>query len=196
MKLIAHKINTIDELNAVPKDYGVEIDLRMGVEGKIILSHDPISDIATTLYEYLDKFDHAFIIANIKESGIEEEVIDIISKKTENFFLLDIEIPFVTKNYSKYKKFLSVRYSEFESIQTVLNFTEMVDWVWVDCFRKFPLSVKDDARLKNAGFKICIVSPELQGRLDVNHVKEFRRKIESLDIIGDAVCTKYPDLWV
>ena len=42
MKLIAHKINTIDELNAVPKDYGIEIDLRMGVDGKIILSHDTI----------------------------------------------------------------------------------------------------------------------------------------------------------
>ena len=51
------------------------------------------------------------------------------------------------------------------------------------------------AVLKNAGFKLCIVSPELQGRSDHNHIMEFRSKIELLGINGDAVCTKYPDLW-
>jgi hypothetical protein len=180
MKLIAHKINTIDELNAVPKDYGVEIDLRMGVEGKIILSHDPISDIETTLYEYLDKFDHAFIIANIKESGIEEEVINIISKKTENFFLLDIEIPFVTKNYSKYKKFLSVRYSEFESIQTVLNFTEMVDWVWIDTFNILP-----HLGSELNSFKTCLVSPDRWGR--ANDIAPYLESINNCEVDVTAV---------
>ena len=180
MKLIAHKINTIDELNAVPRDYGIEIDLRMGVDGKIILSHDPISDIATTLYEYLDKFNHAFIVANIKESGIEKEVIDIISKKTENFFLLDVEIPFVTKNYNTYKKFLSERYSEFESIQTVLNITEMVDWVWVDTFNILP-----PLGSELNSFKTCLVSPDRWGR--ENDIPLYNELIQNSEISITAV---------
>ena len=40
------------------------------------------------------------------------------------------------------------------------------------------------------------VSPELQGRKERAHVIEFRREIELLGIKGDAVCTKYADLWV
>ena len=29
----------------------------------------------------------------------------------------------------------------------------------------------------------------------IEHVKEFVQNIESLGIKGDAVCTKYPELW-
>ena len=94
------------------------------------------------------------------------------------------------------EKRCAVRISEYEHIETALSLSGLVEWVWVDCFNDFPLDIKNYARLKNANFKICIVSPELQGRSDQSHVLEFRRKIESLDIIGDAVCTKYPDLWL
>ena len=55
---------------------------------------------------------------------------------------------------------------------------------------------KDEAnRLKNSGFKLCFVSPELQGREKRSQVIEFRHQIEQLGIKGDAVCTKYTDLW-
>ena len=50
-------------------------------------------------------------------------------------------------------------------------------------------------KLKSAGLKLCFVSPELQGRAEHDHVIEFRKYIELLGIKGDAVCTKYPDLW-
>jgi hypothetical protein len=50
-------------------------------------------------------------------------------------------------------------------------------------------------QLINAGFRLCLVSPELQGRKERAHVIEFRRELELLGIKGDAICTKYADLW-
>ena len=89
----------------------------------------------------------------------------------------------------------AVRVSEYENIETVLSLSGMVDWVWVDCFTSFPLDKEEANQLKNSGFKLCLVSPELQGREKRSQVVEFRRQIEQLGIKGDAVCTKYSDLW-
>ena len=49
--------------------------------------------------------------------------------------------------------------------------------------------------IKDNNLKLCFVSPELQGRNNKDHIIEFRKNIENLGIIGDAVCTKYPNLW-
>ena len=50
-------------------------------------------------------------------------------------------------------------------------------------------------QLQNAGFKLCIVSPELQGRGSLSQILDFRNQIQLLGIKGDAVCTKHADLW-
>ena len=39
---IIHKVNSIEKLNNVPDDYGVEIDIRNN-SGELVLSHDPVS---------------------------------------------------------------------------------------------------------------------------------------------------------
>ena len=71
----------------------------------------------------------------------------------------------------------------------------MVKWAWIDCFTRFPLVYEDAKKLQENGFKLCFVSPELQGRTDRSQIIKFRSEIESSNINGDAVCTKYPDLW-
>ena len=43
MEFIAHRINRLDDLFKVPKDYGVEVDLR-DYDGNIVLQHDPFKD--------------------------------------------------------------------------------------------------------------------------------------------------------
>ena len=43
MEFIAHRVNTIEELRKVPKEYGVELDLRDFGE-RLILQHDPFID--------------------------------------------------------------------------------------------------------------------------------------------------------
>ena len=40
IKYIAHRINTVKELNQVPIEYGIELDLR-DRDDKLILAHDP-----------------------------------------------------------------------------------------------------------------------------------------------------------
>ena len=41
--LIAHRINSSKELAQIPKESGIEVDLRDSEKG-LILSHDPFSD--------------------------------------------------------------------------------------------------------------------------------------------------------
>ena len=89
----------------------------------------------------------------------------------------------------------AVRISEYESIDSVLSLTGMVEWVWIDCFSRFPLTFQQTNTLQKKGFKLCFVSPELQGYAKLTHIKKFRQEIESLGINGDAVCTKHPELW-
>ena len=86
-----------------------------------------------------------------------------------------------------------MRVSEFESIDTALTLAGQIDWVWVDCFTRFPLTAADAARLTGAGFKLCLVSPELQGRDAETGIAAMKAQVTGFDIA--AVCTKRPDLW-
>jgi hypothetical protein len=72
----------------------------------------------------------------------------------------------------------------------------LIDWVWVDCFTRFPLTTTDARRLNDAGFKLCLVSPELQGRNDPSEIVAMRAEVAACGIIVDAVCTKVPDRWL
>jgi hypothetical protein len=83
---------------------------------------------------------------------------------------------------------IAIRYSEFEGLDTVLAMQGKAQWVWVDCFTTFPLDHTLYNILKKAGFKLCLVSPELQGR---NHdIENYARIIKNEKIIFDAICTK------
>ena len=79
MIYIIHRINTIRELVKIPRRFGVEIDLR-SYKNDIILNHDPYHK-GEKLLNYIKFFNHRFIVANIKEAGIENEVIKILKKK-------------------------------------------------------------------------------------------------------------------
>ena len=49
--------------------------------------------------------------------------------------------------------------------------------------------------LAEAGLKLCLVSPELQGRAPETEVAALKRHFADHDIAMDAVCTKRADLW-
>jgi len=194
MLIILHRVNTIESLQSAPTDLGVEVDIRSNGDD-LIINHDPFQS-GDLFEEWIQYYHHKILILNVKEEGLEEELLKLMDKyKINNFFFLDQSFPFLRKTAINGEKRCAVRLSEYESIDTVLSLTDMVNWVWIDCFTHFPLDINQTIRLKEAGFKLCFVSPELQGRTDPNHVKEFRREIEIQKIIGDAVCTKYSDLW-
>ena len=194
MDVILHRVNTKNALIKIPVNYGVEVDIRTK-GNRLILQHEPFKN-GEDFEEWLKFYRHKFIILNVKEEGLEGYVTNLMEKfKIENYFFLDQSFPFLIK-ISDSNTRCSVRISEFESIYTAISLSGKIDWVWIDCFSKFPLTKEQVQSLRiDFGFKLCFVSPELQGRMSVMHVKKFIQELRSLDIHGDAVCTKFPELW-
>ena len=194
MKLISHRRNTIIELRATDHKYGVEVDIRSHGE-KLIIHHDPFVT-GESFDEWIEAYQHGTLILNVKEEGLEARLIAIMaSKGIDNYFFLDQSFPFLVKWSKTGEHRCAVRVSEFESIETALTLAGKVDWVWVDCFTKFPLFEEGAMRLKRAGFKICLVSPELQGRNAEIEIPALVSLLRARNIESDAVCTKRPDIW-
>ena len=46
--------------------------------------------------DYIENYKHGTLVLNIKESGIEDEVLKIVkSKSIKSYFLLDVEMPYL-----------------------------------------------------------------------------------------------------
>ena len=195
MHRILHRVNTKDALLKTPKEFGVEVDIRTRGD-QLIMHHDPFQD-GEDFEDWLGVYQHGILILNVKEEGLEERLIGLMDEfNIDDYFFLDQSFPFLIKTSNINEKRCAVRVSEFESIDTVIALANRVDWVWVDCFTRFPLTENQAKKLQTElNFKLCFVSPELQGRADIDCVKKFIQGVKSLGIKGDAVCTKYPELW-
>lgn len=172
---IIHRVNTIKQLNTIDVKHGVEIDIRC-YKNRLVLNHEPFGK-GDVFESYLQNYNHNLLILNIKESGIEELTIEIAKKylKNREFFLLDVEIPFVVSQNGKYKEYMSTRYSEYESFESLKNFNNLSDWVWIDTFSKLPKlnnEIIDFLKTK----KTCLVSPSRWGREKelTNYIDKFK----------------------
>ncbi len=195
MLIIQHRINTSAQLQQVPKEYGVELDVR-SKGSQLIIHHEPFLG-GENLEDWLQHYDHSFIIFNVKEEGLEDSITSLINKyKIKDFFFLDQSFPFLIKTSKTGEKRCAVRVSEFESLETALSLSSKINWVWIDYFTKFPLSSEDATKLKNASFKLCLVSPELQGYKDADVTHAVKAELQKKNIIIDAVCTKTPANWI
>lgn len=194
MQRIAHRINTLKQLRETSCEFGVEVDVRSW-GNELVIHHDPF--VRGEYFErWLDVYAHRTLILNVKEEGLESSLINLMLQRgIDDFFFLDQSFPFLRKTAIAGETRCAVRLSEYENIKTVESLSGMVDWVWVDCFTRLPLSADQAVLLKDHGFNLCFVSPELQGRMDQQDVVNYRDEVERLGIEGDAVCTKYPDLW-
>jgi hypothetical protein len=194
MEIIAHRRNTLPQLRETPTAYGVEIDLR--TQGsRLVLHHDPFvggEDFEAWLAEYR----HGTLILNVKEEGLEDALLALMNDAgIERFFFLDQSFPFLIRTARGGEPRCAVRVSEFESLDTALSLKGLVRWVWVDCFTRFPLTTDSAGRLEEAGFSLCLVSPELQGRPAQAEIPRLRAELARLGVTAAAVCTKAPDLW-
>ena len=190
MKIFKHRINTIKDLISTPSELGIELDIRSNGE-KMILHHDPFKN-GDIFQNYLDNYKHAGIILNTKEEGLESQLIKIMSENNiEDYFFLDLSLPFLVKTIRNGCNKVAVRFSEYEPLEYIKKFEGYAEWVWVDCFKKNILKPKDIEYLKS-NFKICLVSPELQGH-PVEWIDEFKSAYKNYEI--DAVCTKFPESW-
>lgn len=194
MKIIRHRINTIAELQGLSPIYGAEVDIRSKGE-RLIIHHDPFSG-GEDFRDWIAAYRHGTLILNVKEEGLESRLIELMRLHgIEDYFFLDQSFPFLIKWAKLGERRCAVRVSEYESIETALTLAGKVDWVWVDCFTQFPLGIEDASRLKQSGFKLCLVSPELQGRDPASEIPSMSAILAELQITVDAVCTKRPDIW-
>ena len=187
---IIHRVNSIEKLNNLPEDVGVEIDIRQSGK-KLVLSHD-IQEKEENFEEYLDNYNKKFIVANIKESGVEYKVEKILSKrKIDKFFLLDVEFPFILENYKRLGDNLSVRYSKYESIESVSNFANKVKWLWIDTYEDF--EINDEIAEIISSFKIFLVSPSRWGMPEklsyyISLFKDYKIELDGIMVEdGEAI---------
>jgi hypothetical protein len=188
---ISHRINTIDELKNIPMNMPIEFDVRDSA-GICIVQHDPFKE-GIELSIFLDLCNERFLIINIKSEGIEEFIFKILKEKgIDNFFMLDCTIPVIYKYTQKGEKRFAIRLSEVEPLESAMIWKGKVNWIWVDCFSNNILTKCIEENLHLSGFKICMVSPELQGR--IQDIKNYAKYLEDSNIKIDAVCTKLSNI--
>jgi len=192
--LIAHRKNTLADLQATPEKYGVEVDIRCR-GSQLIIHHDAFVD-GEDFLAWIAAYRHGTLILNVKEEGLEQRLLDVMKQHgVEDFFFLDQSFPFLIRTSRTGERRCAARVSEFESVETALTLAGKIDWIWVDCFTRFPLGRPAYDRLRQAGFRLCLVSPELQGRPAEQEIPAMAALVASLGMTMDAICTKRPDLW-
>ena len=194
MEIIVHRINKLEELKNISPNYGVEIDIR-SYGNELILNHEPHKK-GDRFEDFLKEYKHGTLVLNIKESGIENTVLSLIQKynNVKNYFLLDVEFPYVFSALKNDIKNIAIRFSEFESIDTVMQFKGLIDWVWIDTFTKLPLNQNSINILKD--FKTCLVCPERWHR--TGDILIYKNQLKSMNFSLDAVMTSKDTikLWI
>jgi len=202
---IQHRCNTIAELQATPHHLGVEIDLR-NHGGDLLLVHDPFDTTGVPLGEWLTHYRHRFLIANVKEEGLEPVLLPLLAQHgVQDFFILDESLPYIRRHALAGVPQFALRVSEFESAETALRLAAhlaaqnaRVDWLWLDSFTGAPRPPAELAGLRAAGFRLCQVSPELHHVAAPERweslIADFQARMPDWPSL-DMVCTKRPDLW-
>ena len=191
MEFIIHRINKIKDLKLIPKNYGMEIDIRSH-GSKLILNHEPFLP-GDELIDYLEFYKHKTLVLNLKEAGFEKEVLKLMKiYSIKSYFLLDVEMPYMYSATKIGQKNIAVRFSEYEDIALAKYFQKKLKWVWIDTATKLPLDKKNIKILSN--FKSCLVCPERWGRIeDINRYKKRLKKINfsPTTIMTSLKCLKY-----
>lgn len=188
--LYRHRVNSLAELRALPAGQGVELDLReSGTD--VIVTHDPFT-AGPRLEEWLEVSGPRPLILNVKAEGLEPRILELVQAHGfTDFFLLDCTVPALMKLARSGERRFAARWSEVEPLDSVLAFEGRADWVWIDCFTRWPGTDAEWARLAQS-FRLCLVSPELHGH-GVEAIAAFRSSIAGRPF--HAACTKRPDLW-
>ena len=184
MEFIIHRINKIKDLKSLPKKFGTEIDVRtMG--SKLILNHEPFNK-GDILENYLENYEHKTLVLNLKEAGIEKEVLKLVKTHLiKSFFLLDVEMPYMYLATKNGQKNIAVRFSEYESLDLAKYFQGKLDWVWIDTVTKLPINLNNAKILSK--FKSCIVCPERWGRK--KDIKRYKKKLFKLKFKPTSIMT-------
>jgi len=189
---IAHRILNLESLDKVPLSWGVEFDVH-AFGDRLVVAHEPFID-GILFSDFISQTKGRFLAVNIKEEGIEGTVIsELKNKNISNFFLFDVTTPQVFRLGKTYSKVLAIRYSQLEKID-LSESRKFAKYLWLDTFNgEFWLNKSLIREIKNLGFNICFVSPELH-RPPIGNKYTFYQNLlkhENMFDEGDSICTKY-----
>lgn len=188
MEYIAHRINTLSELNELPAVYGAELDLRDALDGRIYIQHHPFEK-GEDFEDYLKEYHHGMMILNIKSERIEHRIIELMEQfHIDKYFFLDSSFPMIKLLSDMGERRIAIRYSEYEGIDTLEAMAGKAEWIWVDTFTMLPVNKDIFLHMKELGYKLCLVSPELQGQPE--KLERYAKQILQEEIQFDAICTK------
>ena len=124
IEIIIHRVNSIKGLKQIQPQFGTEIDIRAW-GNELILNHEPFLS-GEKLEDYLDEYQHGTLILNIKEAGIEDEVLSLVRQRPQikSYFLLDIEFPYLFRAVRQGERAIAIRFSEEESIELAKRYTD------------------------------------------------------------------------
>lgn len=191
--IIIHRVNSIELLKLIDHKFGCEIDIRTN-GSSLILNHDPFKS-GDTLIDFLDEYRHGTLVLNIKETGIENTVLEEIRKRNiTSYFLLDVEMPYMIKATMQNETNIAIRFSEFESIENASFFSNKLDWIWIDSINVVPIN-KENFKIINQ-FSVCVVCPSLWNR--VSEINDVKQKLDSYKFHNIKVITKmnYVNNWI
>lgn len=192
--ICSHRVNDPSALASTPKRFGVEIDLRSD-GGSLILEHDAF--VAGPRFEdWLDSYDHRFIVLNTKEEGLESEIIRILAdREISDWSFLDQSFPSMVRTLREGETRTMARISEYESIETIERLPVKPRWIWVDSFTGVLPDSRTLRTLSDSGFLLMAVSSELQGRDFERGKAEIVEAFTGAGVSLAGVCTKRPEAW-
>jgi hypothetical protein len=191
MLQISHRINYLDATiakNIFSVADGIEFDLRDSNKA-LIVQHDACQE-GQLFSEFLSFCPLTkFYIVNIKAEGIEEIAIDMLTKQgLTHFFLLDCGMPSIVRLGRKGERRMAIRFSEYESFETVIAIAPFVSWIWIDVFTRITVTKDQAIKANQLGLRLCLVSPELQGQPEKR--EDYLHYCLENEISLDAICTK------
>lgn len=181
----------------------VEVDVRSSPSG-LVLNHDRLDfNMKYPPVENLVGLTNN-VIFNIKESGVEEELIFFSLKNNINFYFLDSQIPDIirlSKKYPEHSHRFIIRVSDVETIND--KFMNMIQpkYVWVDYSGFDSFNIEDYINFVNSvnvKSEMILVSPELYSLQYLEIAKEISKEIamlKSKQLNSLNICTKYPELY-
>jgi hypothetical protein len=180
---------------------GAEIDIRIH-NGALIVEHDPFKE-GPKLADWLAEFEGGFLIANVKEEGLEPHLVPMLKDTTvKDYFILDESVPFIIKHCKAGHPNFGIRVSKWEpasaAIKIIQQVTPSPSWIWLDTFdAQLPVDGHELAELVATGAKVCLVSPELHPDYDARLPADaFMWSVRAVGIENfNAVCTKRPSFW-
>lgn len=192
LEIIRHRVNDVAELRRLDPRLGAEIDIRSRGD-RLVLAHEPHA-AGDSLERWLDVYARdrpdRTLILNPKEDGLDGRVLRLLAERgLRRFFFLDLTYPAIVRLCVRGgERRAALRVSEYEPASAARLLAGKAEWVWLDCFSGRP-SPAAAARALRRDFRVCLVSPELEG-YGPERIARFR------GVPADAVCTKHPERWL